>query len=265
MRYAAALTALASLTLCAPQPARAKCRSWSVTTVPAHGARKVPTNVKLLLVVFSFAQQQTVARALGSCSLASGAHRVPLKVSVLPASKRSYRNLYLSLEPRGRLRPNRRYRLRLGGSRQALRPPLDRIVRKLSRYAFRTGAGPDLKAPRRPQRPFAARYSFRRLGCGPAESIDFKLKPLADDRTPAQRIKLRLEVVEKQQRAAHSFALLLPPPWSPGQAGLGHGMCSGNFRLARGAVYTIRVRAVDHAGNASPPSPAITVAVPAVP
>ena len=110
-----------------------------------------------------------------------------------------------------------------------------------------------------PQRVGTTGYRYRRLGCGPSENISLTLPSLKDDRTPSGELRLRLDVVEKSAGQSRHLVIYDSPPWTAGRTMLGHGMCSGNFHLKYGAVYTIRVRAIDYAGNVSAPSKPLTV------
>jgi hypothetical protein len=252
-----------------PGAAHARCKALDHTPVPAARARNVPTNVKPFLAVFGFNLAPVPAILDGSKLVARG-HRVALGARELPSSKQSYRHKYFVLEPQEALKPRRTYRLVPNVRAARAMSPKDasmarRLAKQLSAYRFTTGKEPDVEPPGRPARPTGAAYSLRELGCGPAEQITFDLAGLADDATPAAQLRLRLDVVEAggkgagASRGERRFSLFVPPPHTPGKGVLGHGMCSGNYKLRRGARYTIKVTAIDYAGNVGPVSEPIQV------
>lgn len=240
--------------LSTPGVANAKCASWNLRAVPKKGARAVPTNVKIFFGIYGYFRKSAVSALKGSY-LKSGRHKVRLKIAVLPSSKLSMRMTYVLMTPARRLKPSRTYRLVLA----APPGPNNYQAKEMAAYNFTTGKGKDTKAPAAPQRVGTTGYRYRRLGCGPSENITITLPSLKDDRTPSKELRLRLDVVEKSAGQTRHLVIFDGPPWSPGHALLGHGMCSGNFHLKHGATYAIRVRAIDYAGNTSAPSKALTV------
>lgn len=254
---AATVSILLAITLVAlgSAPANARCRSSSLSVTPPSKSQAVPTNVEVLFTVFGHLREKA-ADLLDGAHFVAGKDRVPVRVETLPQSATSFRNAYLRVTPRRALKARRWYRLVLAPAKPppAVRP----LLQRLRGYHIKTGAGADTKAPAKPV-VTSKGYQYRRLGCGPAESIELTVSGVHDDLVAKAKLGLLLEVVEKTAKGERRFSIRLGAPYSPGYASLGHGMCSGNYHLVKGASYTIRVRTVDWAGNQSAPSDAVEV------
>lgn len=240
-----------------PTRADARCMSADLRIYPKTGATGVPLNPQILVIPYGYKDLEKVGQLLDGAYFVAGRHKVALSVERLPQSAKAFKNAYYLLKPQQTLRPRTRYRLKLAVKRPETHP-LTVHYDKLKAYRFRTVEAVDQRAPS--QLKLVSRgYSYRRLGCGPAEEILLKISGLADDQTPTRQLRFVLQVEEKMKgQPARSFELMVPT-WVQGQLSLGHGMCSGNYQLVKGASYTIRVAAVDWAGNRGPLSEAVQV------
>lgn len=257
--FAAALLIGALVTLLVLPEASARCLSRTLQISPARGTRKLPRNLQIVIEAYG-TQRDKLVELLDGAALLGGGKRMPLVLQRLSKQNASaYKTSHFVLRPTAPLAAAQRYRLVLA---QGQKPPasLSFWTQKLRAYEIATGRALDTTQPKAPKL-ISKGYAYQRFGCGPASSIGLKLQGLGDDRTPAARLGVLLQVVERGSKGKRAFALRLRAHHE-GQLSFGHGMCSGNFgQLQKGARYTLRARLVDEAGNVSKPSNPVTVEV----
>jgi hypothetical protein len=254
MRIAISIVTLALMSLASTNDASAKCMSYSLRMTPKHNSRDVPLNVEIFVTAYGH-EREKVATLLEGSFLYSGKHKVRLEVqSHVEQSKESYRNVYLTLKPLKRLKRKRTYRLFV--PKRKVNTSQLRWIYKLKAYRFRTGKTSDKGEPSAPKLKSSG-FQHRRLGCGPAINVPIEYVG-ADDKTPSKSLGLLLHFDETSPSGTRKRVIRLGTPYAAGKTMLGHGMCSGNFKLVRGARYTIRLSTIDWAGNVSKPSSPIT-------
>ena len=83
---------------------------------------------------------------------------------------------------------------------------------------------------------------YEQFGCGPA--IEVNVSAVVDDEGPELHVLAEVRPVGRDG-VPMRFRLT---PWM-GVVAIGHGMCGGGFQLEEGESYSVRLSAVDRAGN----------------
>lgn len=223
-------------TLAAAPEARADCASGAVSVWPTPGEPLDPTGV-IVVEGYGHDQEWVLDIARLSPRLESGREQVPLRV--VERHQGAFEVAQVVLAPVRPLGTGARYRLALTGR------PVPEIwtSRSFEVPAWHVGH-PDRAAPlvRSPAR--LRDTSFVRFGCGPG--IHAHVAVDIDDHA---HTLVRVRVTPKAGGETVEYVI----PAGDGAVSVGHGMCSGPFRLEPGRGYVIRlVEAIDVAGNTTP-------------
>ena len=111
-------------------------------------------------------------------------------------------------------------------------------------YEWSISAAEDLNPPVWTDPPSLVERRYIRYGCGPVVEVDFTY-PVADEGPTLALVEVA------SVTATDAVTSYLVPP-REGKISVGHGMCSGPFRLRPGARYLLWLTAMDTAGNLSP-------------
>lgn len=262
MRTLIKLCCVGMLLLGLSKQADAKCSWWYLQTLPEKGAKKVPLNVKPFFAVYGYKRDLAIKMLENSVLFGEG-HKVGVKVNVLPSSKGSLQMTYVVLEPASPLKPNRKYRLDVPKSMGKSKKDygIEMIYNSIAGYQFTTGTKSDVKAPAAITQVQSKGYRYARLGCGPVRNIRIKVKGLSDNATPTKHLRFAYKVTWNKGKKTKKFVVYGSTSWG-GELSLGHGMCSGNFAGIEVGTYTIRVQAIDFAGNKTPWSKPVVASVP---
>lgn len=228
-----------------PRPAAARCRSSFTQTWPEANARDVPTNASIVVVV---ADMSGIDGALPALRLTSSRDRaVTLRATLDQRGGDGVRpQRTVVLAPERPLRADTTYRLvgRIG-------------ARGRVHLSFRTGAGPDVAAPRLTAAR-AGRFETEELGCGPVQQIPITLDGATDDH-PLPLARIRLAASAADLAAGRIVGDVIVPRDADGAARLGHGMCFGNWPLQPGDRFVAQVTVIDAALQESPPLPPVVL------
>lgn len=234
------LLALALLAaMLAPAIADARCMAGLIDAWPPPETA-LPTTPMILLDGFGNEQPHIAALAEGgTAQLVAGSHRVALVVEAIHVG--DFGLTQAVLKPAEPLKPSTKYTLVLRGADK-------------QRVRTRTFSGGDTKAigwttaAARPAplaltgAPAVTGQSFQRFGCGPASHVEVSLPATAG--TP---IAVEVTLREEGAEAARSYVV----PVRDGVLAIGHGMCSGAFRLTGPERrFTAELTVRDAAGDA---------------
>ncbi len=103
----------------------------------------------------------------------------------------------------------------------------------------------DKTAPALLSQPSVGRSRYIEYGCGPAVNVDIHMETSQEYILFAE---VELRRVDKPEKKPATYLL----PVERGVLTIGHGMCSGAFKLSRDVEYEARITLVDAAGNRSP-------------
>jgi hypothetical protein len=223
-----------ALSVLVPLAAWADCASWSWKVFPQPGST-VPTNARFVVQAYGDAQPIVASIATRHPRLVTqdGAQ---LPLEVLEVNVGELLLTQAVLRPKGALTVGTRYTLRFD---QPEGPARFSLPRDESASWF---AGPaDFDAPVWVTRPEAQPGKIVRYGCGPL--VEARVAVALADGEPV----LFRAHVSRPDGGVREF--LLAP--DKGEVAIGHGMCSGAFRLDGGA-WSLELTAVDFAGNATP-------------
>lgn len=251
IRWALSAITLVGVSLFGTAQAQAKCASSYISLTPAAGTKELPRNTILLLNAFGRSRVGILDMLKGAALVHRG-HQVGLNAKLLPSSQHSMRMSYVLLQPKGLLRANSTYLLKLKGKRPT---HINRYLwKKLTQYRLTTSANIDKAPPTGIPLVKKAVYRTRRFGCGPSRSIQLTLTGTKDTHSPFLRYLFKVKV-QTQGKTRHYNILSSGPSF-------GHGMCSGNFARWQTGAYTLTVTPVDLAGNRGKSSDPVTVKVP---
>ncbi|HYI01239.1 hypothetical protein [Hyalangium sp.] len=233
---------LCLLAILLPRIVLAMCGSQSLTVWPALD-HALPANGQVVLQGYGHFEAPVATIAERSPRLVADKDEVPLRVV---AVYRGEMNLTQAvLQPERPLQPGQRYTLHLTQPEGASSPPLPTETQSKSGNApiAWTVTDADVKPPRWRAAPRKKGASAERMGCGP--SIHVHVSASVDEEGP--QVHVLAEVRRADGGEPVRFRL------TPGeeQVHIGHGMCSGAFQLKEGMRYTVRLVAVDMAGNES--------------
>lgn len=113
-------------------------------------------------------------------------------------------------------------------------------------YSWTANAWADLGAPVAQGAPEVTGSRYVPLGCGPQIQVDVAV-PMHDE----SPVLVLAEVVPDGETIGVAGSYLLPV--TDGAVTVGHGMCSGAFRLQPGGRYSLRMQVLDAAGNRALP------------
>lgn len=243
------LMALAAVALC-PALATARCMSGYLTAWPPADTA-LPTQPMILVDGFGDRQTEITELAEGGVArLVAGKHRIELKVEAVHVGAFGLTQAVLS--PTAPLKPSTRYRLELRTA-DGRRVPTTRFAEDGVEPIGWTTAGVDAgTAPLTlTSAPKVTGQSYRRLGCGPSSRVEVSLPATS---STALAVEVRLK-----ELGADGAMQTYVVPVVDGQVSLGHGMCSGAFRLT-GAERRFRAELVvrDAGGDAVAAPEALT-------
>jgi hypothetical protein len=239
MRARSILPLLLGCALATAARAEEKCAKEGIQLFPAPGS-VIPTNVKFILEGLG-SEQSRVLDLLGKeLFLIADDDKVTLKVQ--RGWKSAMNRTAVVLRPRAILKPNRIYRVALDE-----RLPRFKVIGVAQPYelpAWRSGKGPDDRAPKWVSRP-AVSEGEHRLEEGQLIR-NVKLRMTMQDESPAYLL-LALRRMRGSTAVQTYFV-----PIQGGQAVAGHDACSGSFTFEDGLAYRATVECYDAAGNAAP-------------
>jgi len=219
-------------------PATALCAGGTSFGVFPPTGEALPTNGRIVLELVGF-EGLDGQSPWWPMELRSGTERIALNevASFVGAS----RVRQVVLQPARGLRPNARYEL------YASDEHLPMSVRPGSHaaepFAWTTSAAADHTVPRWRSAPRSGAGVYRLLGCGTEVSVGVSVSVGGEE-----PVQLLAEVTPAGSVRAATY--MLRP--RNGQVEIGHDMCSGPFDLEPGRHYSLRLTAVDAAGNRSP-------------
>ncbi len=206
--------------LVAPSIARARCMAGSLDAWPPP---ETPLPTQPMILLEGFGNQQPAVTALadgGRVTLVAPGHRVALKVEAMHAGAFGLSQAVLrAAEP---LKPSTPYTL-------DLRDADGRKVRTTTFMGGETGPIGWTTAASAPAplaltgAPKVTGQSFRRLGCGPSSHLEVSVPARAD-------APIAVEVTLRELGAEGAVETYVVPV-RDGVLRIGHGMCSGAFRV----------------------------------
>lgn len=206
--------------LVAPSVARARCMAGTLDAWPPP---ETPLPTRPMILLDGFGNQQPAVTALaddGRVSLVAPGHRVALKVEAMHAGAFGLTQAVLrAAEP---LKPATRYTLDLRGAdgrRIRTTTFVDGGTRPIGWTTTASSPAPLalLGAPK------VTGQSFRRYGCGPSAHIEISV--------PARAGSPLAVEVELREPGAEGAVETYVVPVRDGVLRIGHGMCSGAFRV----------------------------------
>ncbi|MCP4692186.1 MAG: hypothetical protein GY859_29340 [Desulfobacterales bacterium] len=200
----------------------------------------IPINAVFILQGYGSLQDVVESMDEKSAYLQSGKHRTPL----LP--RRIYRGemriSLVVLAPKEPLKAGVTYKLHA----PSIEPgALDHYVAGGRKdYEWRVTPAADTTAPAFLAEPRVEKQRYIRYGCGPEVEVDVRVETSDENSVFAE---VELKKIDRPDMASASYLL----PARKGIVTIGHGMCSGAFRLTPDAKYEARITLVDIAGNRS--------------
>lgn len=218
-----------------PLAAQAMCAMSAWDVFPAPGS-KVPKNSRFVVEGYGSAQSAVVSIATRKPRLVSAkGAQVPLKVVVINVGEKDITQAVL--EPTAPLIEGTRSTLKFETDSKT-RFELDENVRP----SWMVGPA-DVEPPRWTKAPEAQPGVIELFGCGPA--VEARVNVAIED---AAAILVRAKVTRTDGSSKH----YLLPATKNGVLEIGHGMCSGAFKLGlEGKEWSLELTAVDAAGNAT--------------
>lgn len=216
-----------------PLAASADCMSLSWAVSPPAGST-VPLNARFVLEGFGTAQDTVAKIASRNPRLVSESARLALEVIEVHVGEMGITQAVL--KPRGALKPGTKYTLEFDDQQR------DRFFLRGDQKPSWTAGPPDRVAPVWGSAPSPEPGRVAQMGCGPDIQAQVRL-----DVSDTSAVLIRARV--KDGTASEREYLLTPR--SGAALGIGHGMCSGAFKLPEGA-WTLELSAVDAAGNITP-------------
>lgn len=244
------LAAFGLLMLAAPGRSVGKCASWAYWAWPPSGT--VPTNTLILLDVYGSLVGSLTADDSGGAELRGGGEVIPLEPQLAFAGQMAIEQvLYKPVRP---LTPGVEYRLFAEAVREGALADSD--VDCPAPYRWVGDDGADTSPPIAVGPPAVVGSRHIPFGCGPEIEVDVRL-PVRDE--SALLAMVYLSPARETDGASGTYLL----PIVDGVVSIGHGMCSGAFRLQPGGDYSVRFEILDVAGNLVLPWQApVTIHVP---
>ncbi len=232
------LRLLCLLSVLLPQAVLAMCMEEALTVWPPPG-QLLPVNGQLVLEGYGRTQEPVARIAVYSPRLVAEGDEVPLRVIAIHRGEK--RLTQAVLQPERPLQPDRRYALRL---KQPVAPDAPELPARVWRNDMQWMISrPDVTPPRWREVPRIAGQEVEEFGCGP--SIHVAVSAFVEDDGP------RVQVLAEVRRAEGGTPVRFRLTPKAGKVEVGHDMCSGGFVLEAGVRYTVRLVAVDMAGNES--------------
>lgn len=239
------LRSLSLLAVLLPRLALADCSDWSVSVWPPLG-RPLPANGQLIIEGYGELQEQVSRITERSPRLVADEDEDEVPLELIAVYRGEKRLTQAVLQPERPLKPGMRYTLRLKKPASTKVPVLRaEISSKGDTLAMAWTAAPaDLTPPRWHEAPRATGQKVVQFGCGPASHVD--VSAAVEDESA------QVQVLAEVRRAEGGEPVRFRLTPSHQQVRLGHGMCSGAFELQEDVRYSVRLVAVDMAGNESP-------------
>jgi len=231
---------LCLLAVLLPRIVLADCMSELLTVWPSLD-NPLPANGQVVLQGYGDFREAVATVSERSPRLVSEKDEVPLRV--VAVYRGEFRLSQAVLQPARPLQPGQRYALRLTQSESAAAPvlPIEEGVKE--KPIAWTVAEADTKPPRWREVPRKMGEKAERWGCGPVIFVDVSAS--VDEDGP------EVQVLAEVRRADSGKPVRFRLTPSKEKVAVGHSMCSGAFRLEEGVRYTVRLVAVDMAGNES--------------
>jgi hypothetical protein len=206
----------------------------------------LPANGQVVLEGYGGFQEPVARIAERSPRLVADGDEVPLRV--LAVHRGEKRLTQAVLRPERSLKPGKRYTLLFTQLMKVSETDLPTRVWWKDDYAPMTwtATAEDVTPPRWRKAPSRLDAKAEMLGCGPSIHVD--VAAAVEDEGSQVQVLAEVRPVGKRQSKVVRFRLTP----SGEQVAIGHGMCSGGFQLQEGADYTVRLVAVDAAGNETP-------------
>jgi hypothetical protein len=238
-----------------PSSAIGKCGSGFVSVFPATDV-PLPTNGRIVLESDPYFELEGGASPWPPMELRREAERIPLKVLTAHGGVGV---VQVVLAPDRELRPLTRYELHFA---HAGDPPESYPGGKADRWtmSWTTASGPDHIAPLWKSAPKLGRDVNRLLPCGPEISVEVQVAFAHAE--PVQILAELRPIARSPIGSSRPSSYLLR--LDRGLVRIGRGMCGGAFQLVAGSRYSLKLSAVDAAGNSSrAPGRAIEIVGPA--
>lgn len=234
---------LGLLALLLPRIVLARCGPESLSVWPPPG-QPLPANGQIVLEGYGRLQEPVIQIAQSAPRLVAGKDDVPLRVIAVYRGEKSLTQAIL--QPERPLQPGQRYTLRLTKRKSADAPALPAKVWLKDKYTPMawTVTSADTTPPRWREEPRKVGEHSAVLGCGPEAFVNVSAR--VDDEGS------QVQVLAEVRKAAGGEPVRFRLTPTNEQVAVGHGMCSGAFLLENGIRYTVRLIAVDMAGNESP-------------
>lgn len=237
---------LSLLAVLLPQLVLADCFDWDVSVWPPLG-RLLPANGQLVIEGYGELQEQVSHITERSPRLVADEVEDEVPLELIAVYRGEKRLTQAVLRPERPLKPGMRYTLRFKKPGRTEIPVLkpEILSRGEERLAMAwTVVSADQTPPRWREAPRTIRQEFVQFGCGPASQVSV----LAAVEDESSQVQVLAEVRRAEGGAPVRFRLTP----SKRQVQIGHSMCSGGFVLQEDVRYSVRLVAVDMAGNESP-------------
>lgn len=239
MRRTPALLALLLLPLAAlAQPAE-RCASKGIQLFPAPGS-VIPTNSRIILE--GLGPDQARVRSLRALKLKADDDSVTMRVTKVLVG--GMNRTAVMLRPRAILKPNRVYRLMLDEQLPNF-TLLGPAGPSTDLPAWRTGKGPDDRAPKWLDKPSVSEGEHRVVDQKLIRNV--KLRMSMQEESPAYLL-VSIGQTRGSSRALQTYFA----PIRGGEAIVGHDGCSGGFTFEDGRAYRATIQGYDVAGNLAP-------------
>lgn len=237
---------LSLLAVLLPRLVLADCYDWSVSVWPPLG-RPLPANGQLVIEGYGELQEQVSRITERSPRLVADEEEDEVPLELIAVYRGEKRLTQVVLKPERPLKPGMRYTLRFKRPGRTEIPVLKPEILSKGDESLAmawTVAPADLTPPRWYEAPRATGQKFVQFGCGPASNVNVSAA-VEDERSQVQ-------VLAEVRRAEGGEPVRFRLTPSNRQVQIGHSMCSGGFRLQEDVRYSVRLVAVDMAGNESP-------------
>jgi hypothetical protein len=195
-----------------------------------------------MVVVRGYGTNQKAVERLAGNTYSFVSSRETVDAKVVDVLKGERRLSYAVLRAAGNLKPGDRYTL-------AVTFPGDKASSTPRKKTWQwTIAEPDTTAPQFADQTRLGKSVYTRYGCGPAAYVEAHAVLVDSDESRVTYLA-RAEKHDDPEDVQRAYVTA--------RAGqplrIGHGMCSGPFRLEPGEDYEVTIWAVDRAGNRSEP------------
>jgi hypothetical protein len=247
---------LCLLAVLLPRIVLADCMDAQLTAWPPL-EHPLPANGQVVLQGFGDYLEAVATVSERSPRLVSEKEEVPLRVVAVYRGQMKLSQAVL--QPERPLQPGQRYALRLTQPESASATVLPIEEGLKGKPIAWTVTEADTKPPRWREVPRPTGKKAERWGCDPV--IFVNVSASVDEDGPA--VQVLAEV--RPTSGGEPVRFRLTPSKDKDEVAVGHSMCSGAFRLEEGVRYTVRLVAVDMAGNESAaPGDAVLIQGPAL-